>query len=69
MVFLLDLEIEKKYSIKRTKSKYQNTCLVDIKRSQKKIREYLGITDADFELLENYNIIVEAENLIKIYKN
>lgn len=65
-VFLLDLEIEEEIFYQRTKSKYHplNTCLVDIKEDNglKKIREYLGITDADFELLENYNIIVEGES-------
>lgn len=65
-VFLLDLEIGEEIFYQRTKSKYHplNTCLVDIKEENglKKIREYLGITDADFELLENYNIIVEGES-------
>ncbi|WP_445749245.1 ATP-dependent nuclease [Polaribacter sp.] len=65
-VFLLDLEIGEEIFYQRTKSKYHplNTCLVDIKEDNglKKIREYLGITDADYELLENYNIIVEGES-------
>lgn len=65
-VFLLDLEIGEEIFYQRTKSKYHalNTCLVDIKADNglKKIREYLGITDDDFELLENYNIIVEGES-------
>lgn len=65
-VFLLDLEIGDEIFYQRTRSKYHplNTCLVDIKADNglKKIREYLGITDADFELLDNYNIIVEGES-------
>lgn len=65
-VFLLDLEIGEEIYYQRTKSKYHplNTCLVDIKADNglKKIREYLGITDEDFELLDNYNIIVEGES-------
>ena len=65
-VFLLDLEIGDEIFYQRTKSKYHplNTCLVDIKADNglKKIKEYLGITDADFELLDNYNIIVEGES-------
>lgn len=65
-VFLLDLEIGEEIFYQRTKSKYHplNTCLVDIKGDNglKKIREYLGITDEDFELLDNYNVIVEGES-------
>jgi predicted ATP-dependent endonuclease of OLD family len=65
-VFLLDLEIGEEIFYQRTKSKYHplNTCLVDIKADNglKKIREYLGITDDDFELLDNYNILVEGES-------
>jgi len=65
-VFLLDLEIGDEIFYQRTQSKYHplNTSLVDIKAENglKKIREYLGITDADFELLDSYNIIVEGES-------
>lgn len=65
-VFLLDLEIGDEIFYQRTKSAYHplNTCLVDIKADNglKKIREYLGVTDEDFELLDNYNIIVEGES-------
>ena len=65
-VFLLDLEIGDEIFYQRTNSAYHplNTCLVDIKEDNglKKIREYLGITDEDFELLDNYNIIVEGES-------
>jgi predicted ATP-dependent endonuclease of OLD family len=65
-VFLLDLEIGEEIFYQRTKAKYHplNTCLIDIKADNglKKIREYLGITDDDFELLDNYNIIVEGES-------
>ena len=65
-VFLLDLEIGEEIFYQRTQAKYHplNTCLVDLKveNGLKKIREYLGITDEDFELLDNYNIIVEGES-------
>lgn len=65
-VFLLDLEILDEIFYQRTKSKYHpfNTYLVDMKADDglKKIREYLGITDEDYELLDNYNIIVEGES-------
>jgi predicted ATP-dependent endonuclease of OLD family len=63
-VFLLDLDISettykrrnKNYSILRT----ENIDLNQI-NGGKKIREYLGIDEADYELLDNYNIIVEGE--------
>ncbi|MBB1151300.1 ATP-dependent nuclease [Myroides sp. NP-2] len=65
-VFLLDLEVGEEREYQRTKLKYHplNTCLIDIKQENglKKIREYLGITDEDFELLDNYNIILEGES-------
>lgn len=65
-VFLLDLEIGDEILYKRTGSKYHplNTCLIDIKvdNGLKKIREYLGVSDEDFELLDNYNVIVEGES-------
>lgn len=65
-VFLLDLEIGEEREYQRTRLKYHplNTCLIDIKQENglKKIREYLGITDEDFELLDNYNVILEGES-------
>ncbi|KAA9340889.1 ATP-dependent nuclease [Adhaeribacter soli] len=65
-VFLLDLEIGEEIFYQRSQTKYHplNTTLVNIKEDNglKKIREYLGITDEDYELLENYNIIVEGES-------
>jgi len=63
-VFLLDLEIKPRY-FKRKKETFNilETKIVNIDNEDggKKIKEYLGITDDDYELLDRYNIIVEGE--------
>lgn len=68
-VFLLDLEIGDEVYYKRVDTSYYqlNTVLVDIsdENGMKKIREYLGITTEDFDLLESYNIIVEGDSDVK----
>jgi len=68
-VFLLDLEIGDEVYYKRTDSSYYplNTNLVDISQENgiKKIKEYLGIATEDYDILENYNIIVEGDCDIK----
>lgn len=68
-VFLLDLEIGDEVYYKRVDTTYYqlNTVLIDIsdENGMKKIREYLGITTEDFDLLENYNIIVEGDSDVK----
>jgi predicted ATP-dependent endonuclease of OLD family len=68
-VFLLDLEIENEVYYKRTDNSYYplNTNLVDISQENgiQKIKEYLGISTEDYDLLENYNIIVEGDCDIK----
>lgn len=64
--FLLDLEIGEKILYKRTNKEFYplNTCLVDIEQStgNQKIREYLGIELDDYDLLNDYNIIVEGDS-------
>jgi predicted ATP-dependent endonuclease of OLD family len=63
--FLLDLEIGKKTFYQRSQKEFYplNTCLVDIEQStgNQKIREYLGIELDEFELLSDYNIMVEGD--------
>lgn len=64
--FLLDLEIGEKTFYKRTNKSFYplNTCLVDIEQStgNQKIREYLGIELDDYDLLSDYNIMVEGDS-------
>lgn len=68
-VFLLDLEIGDEVYYKRVDTTYYplNTILVNIgdENGMKKIREYLGISTEDFDLLEGYNIIVEGDSDVK----
>lgn len=63
--FLLDLEIGEKIFYQRSQKEFYplNTCLVDIEQStgNQKIREYLGIELDEFELLSDYNIMVEGD--------
>ncbi|WP_051865759.1 ATP-dependent nuclease [Metabacillus indicus] len=63
-VFLLDLDINLRY-FDRKKQHFNvlETKLVNLDKEDgaKKIKEYLGITEEDYELLENYNLIVEGE--------
>lgn len=63
--FLLDLEIGEKIFYQRSQKEFYplNTCLVDIEQSSgnQKIREYLGIELDEFELLSDYNIMVEGD--------
>lgn len=63
--FLLDLEIGQRTYYKRSKKEFYplNSCLINLEQSSgsQKIREYLGIELDDYELLNNYNIIVEGE--------
>lgn len=63
--FLLDLEIGEKVFYQRSKKEFHplNTCLIDIEKStgNQKIREYLGIELDEFELLSDYNIMVEGD--------
>lgn len=64
--FLLDLEIGEKTIYKRTNKEFYplNTNLVDLEKSSgyQKIREYLGIELHEYELLEDYNIMVEGDS-------
>ncbi len=64
--FLLDLEIGEKITYKRTNKEFYplNTCLVDIEQStgNQKIREYLGIELDEYDLLNDYNIMVEGDS-------
>lgn len=64
--FLLDLEIGEKIYYQRSKKEFYplNTCLVDIEKStgSQKIREYLGIELDEYELLSDYNIMVEGDS-------
>lgn len=63
--FLLDLEIGEKILYKRTNKEFYplNTCLVDIEQStgNQKIRDYLGIELDEYDLLSDYNIMVEGD--------
>lgn len=63
--FLLDLEIGEKIFYQRSQKEFYplNTCLVDIEQStgNQKIREYLGIELDEYELLSDYNIMVEGD--------
>lgn len=63
-VFLLDLEINSRY-FDRVKKKMNilETKLVNIDKEDgaRKIKEYLGVSDEDYDLLENFNLIVEGE--------
>jgi len=63
-VFLLDLEItEKHYQRRKRNYNELKTKLVDISgvNGDHKIKQYLGIDNKDFEVLRNYNILVEGE--------
>lgn len=64
--FLLDLEIGQKIIYQRTNKEFYplNTCLVDIEQStgNQKIREYLGIELDEYDLLSDYNIMVEGDS-------
>ncbi|WP_367388473.1 ATP-dependent endonuclease [Lewinella sp. LCG006] len=63
-VFLLDLEIGDKQLYKRTNKEFYalRTVSVDLNNDSgfKRIREYLGISLDDFELLDGYNVMVEG---------
>lgn len=63
-VFLLDLNITSRY-FDRKKQHFNvlETRVVNLENEDgaKKIKEYLGITEEDYELLDQYNIIVEGE--------
>ncbi|UPT78172.1 AAA family ATPase [Sulfurovum sp. XGS-02] len=64
-VFLLDLEITEKYYQRRKRTYNElKTKLVNISgvNGDHKIKEYLGIDNKDFEVLRNYNILVEGES-------
>ena len=62
--FLLDIKIDEAiHYVRAGKDFYPvNTILVDIEQTNgnKKIKEYLGIESDDYELLQDYNIIVEG---------
>lgn len=63
-VFLLDLEIsDKEYTRKHKSYNALSTEIVDLEQisGAKKIRDYLGIEELDYELLDRYNIIVEGD--------
>ena len=64
--FLLDLDIGEETFYKRANKSFHtlNTCLVDIEQStgNQKIREYLGIELDEYELISEYNIIVEGDS-------
>ena len=64
-VFLLDLEITEKHYQRRNRNYNElKTKLVDISgvNGDHKIKQYLGIDNKDFDILTNYNILVEGEN-------
>lgn len=62
--FLLDIEIAEAVHYKRAGKDFYsvNTILVDIEESKgtRKIKQYLGIEDDDFEILEDNNLVVEG---------
>ncbi|MEB3800655.1 AAA family ATPase [Flavobacterium columnare] len=62
--FLLDIKIDEATFYKRAGKDFYpvNTILIDIEQSNgnKKIKEYLGIESEDYELLQEYNILVEG---------
>lgn len=64
--FLLDLEIGDKIFYQRSNKEFYplNTSLVDIEKStgSQKIREYLGIELDEYDLLNDYNIMVEGDS-------
>ncbi|MBD2336136.1 AAA family ATPase [Calothrix sp. FACHB-156] len=68
-VYLLELEITQKHYKRRNREfNILDTKAVEIDKidGTRKIRDYLGIEDLDYELLDSYNIIVEG-NADKIY--
>jgi len=63
-VFLLDLEItEREYTRRKRSYNVLETKNVDIDQidGARKIRDYLGIEQLDYELLDQYNLIVEGD--------
>lgn len=62
--FLLDIKIDEATHYKRAGKDFYpvNTILIDIEQvnGNKKIKEYLGIESDDYELLQDYNILVEG---------
>lgn len=64
-VFLLDLEIGQEIKYERSNKTFYrlDTQLVNLYDHDglRKIKDYLGISDDDYELLDPYNIIVEGE--------
>lgn len=63
-VFLLDLDISEKYYTRKHKSfKILSTKKVILNdfNGAKKIKQYLGIDEKDFDLLEKFNLLVEGE--------
>lgn len=64
-VFLLDLEISEKFYQRKNRTYNElKTKLIDISgiNGDFKIKEYLGIDNKDFELLSNFNILVEGHS-------
>lgn len=64
-VFLLELEISEKFYKRKHRSYNElKTKLVDISgiNGDHKIKKYLGIDNDDFEILGQYNILVEGES-------
>jgi predicted ATP-dependent endonuclease of OLD family len=65
-VFLLELEISQEQTFQRVNKTFHtlSTKLVDISEytGLKKIQEYLGIKNEDYEILDVFNIIVEGES-------
>jgi len=63
-VFLLEMEIDKK-TIERKKGDFYDirtkSVNIDSIDGAKKIKDYLGIDDYDYELLDRFNIIVEGQ--------
>ena len=63
-VFLLDLDkTEKTYKRRGKTYTILSTTNININQNNgsKKIKSYLGIEESDYDLLENYNLIVEGE--------
>lgn len=63
-VFLLELNIEERYYQRvGDKANILQTSLVNLEQEEgtKKIKDYLGIEDEDYELLSLFNLLVEGE--------
>lgn len=70
-VFLLELQVSQQYYRRRDREyNILKTNIVELNEinGAKKIRQYLGITERDHEVLDNYNILVEGETDKKYFE-